>query len=83
MPYNPFENIVIHQVDTPEPDPFSKVEIAMILNTETDLDIQTYCLVYSGRAFPCQNKSRLLGKILILKRGLFKFLDRMSGEFTG
>lgn len=50
MPYNPFENIVIHQVDTPEPDPFSKVEIAMILNTETDLDIQNLlpCLFWTG-----------------------------------
>ncbi|ENU42975.1 hypothetical protein F985_03874 [Acinetobacter seifertii] len=50
MPYNPFENIVIHQVDTPEPDPFSKVEIAMILNTETDLDIQHLlpCLFWTG-----------------------------------
>jgi len=50
MPYNPFENIVIHQLDPPEPDPFSKVEIAMILNTETDLDIQNLlpCLFWTG-----------------------------------
>lgn len=50
IPYNPFQNIVIHQVDTPEPDPFSKTEIAMILNTETDLDIQNLlpCLFWTG-----------------------------------
>ncbi|MFC2996353.1 tyrosine-type recombinase/integrase [Acinetobacter sichuanensis] len=48
--YNPFQNIVIQQADTPEPDPFNKTEIALLLNTQTDLDIENLlpCLFWTG-----------------------------------
>lgn len=50
IPYNPFENINIQQIDGPEPDPFTKTEIAMILNTPTDLDIENLlpCIFWTG-----------------------------------
>lgn len=48
--YNPFESINIQQLDGPEPDPFTKTEIALILNTPTDLDIENLlpCIMWTG-----------------------------------
>lgn len=48
--YNPFETIVIQQLDGTEPDPFTKTEISMILNTESDYDIGNLlpCLFWTG-----------------------------------
>ncbi|TEU23340.1 tyrosine-type recombinase/integrase [Alkanindiges illinoisensis] len=48
--YNPFETITIQQLDTPEPDPFTKAEINTILDTQTDLDIENLlpCLFWTG-----------------------------------
>ncbi|ENU92531.1 hypothetical protein F971_01513 [Acinetobacter vivianii] len=48
--FDPFQNITIHQADTPEPDPFTKAEINKILETETDLDIEHLlpCLFWTG-----------------------------------
>lgn len=48
--FDPFQNITIHQADTPEPDPFTKAEINRLLQTETDLDIENLlpCLFWTG-----------------------------------
>lgn len=48
--FNPFETITIQQLDTPEPDPFTKAEINTILDTQTDLDIENLlpCIFWTG-----------------------------------
>lgn len=48
--YNPFESIVIQQSDCPEPDPFTKSEIAKILGTETTKEMVNIfpCLLWTG-----------------------------------
>lgn len=50
IPYNPFENIVIKQLDNLEPDPFSKTEILMILGAMANQDIQNLlpCIFWTG-----------------------------------
>jgi integrase len=50
IPYNPFENIVIKQLDNLEPDPFSKTEISMILGAMANQDIQNLlpCIFWTG-----------------------------------
>lgn len=50
VPYNPFETIVIQQLDGTEPDPFTKTEISMILNTESDKSMTNLlpCLFWTG-----------------------------------
>ena len=48
--YNPFENIVIKQMDNIEPDPFTKTEIAMILGTSAIKSIENLlpCIFWTG-----------------------------------
>lgn len=48
--YNPFETIVIKQLDNLEPDPFTKTEIAMILGIVASSDIQNLlpCVFWTG-----------------------------------
>lgn len=48
--YNPFETIVIKQLDNLEPDPFTKTEISMILGTVANSDIQNLlpCVFWTG-----------------------------------
>lgn len=48
--YNPFETIVIKQLDNLEPDPFTKTEIAIILGTQAGSDIQNLlpCVFWTG-----------------------------------
>lgn len=50
--YNPFETIVIKQLDNLEPDPFTKTEISMVLGARADLDIQNLlpCVFWTGLA---------------------------------
>ena len=48
--YNPFETIVIKQLDNLEPDPFTKTEISIILATISSSDIQNLlpCIFWTG-----------------------------------
>lgn len=50
--YNPFQSISIKKPDHVEPDPFNKMEIKSILNTETHLDIENLlpCALWTGLA---------------------------------
>lgn len=48
--YNPFETIIIKQIDNLEPDPFTKTEISMILGTEAikSLEFLLPCVFWTG-----------------------------------
>lgn len=48
--YNPFEHITIPREDSPEPDPFTKAEIQLLLDTPAFTDIANLmpCLLWTG-----------------------------------
>lgn len=48
--YNPFENVVIKQLDNLDPDPFTKAEISIVLDTQADLGFQNLlpCIFWTG-----------------------------------
>lgn len=48
--YNPFETIVVKQLDNLEPDPFTKTEISMIISAQAASDFQNLlpCIFWTG-----------------------------------